>query len=93
MMKLQGQPATMITSVAIPSWCTTLILMAVGHQKTGKRILGHLHKKETREPSTRGLASTVNEVAHQAEVVAAVEVLTHKSPHTAYIMAAKLTTT
>jgi hypothetical protein len=67
--------------------------MVVGHQKTWRRTLGHHHKKEIREPSTRGLANTVSEAAHQAEVVVAVKVLSHISLYNACIMAVKPTIT
>jgi hypothetical protein len=68
-----------------------LILMAVGHQKIGKRILDHL-RKNSREPSARGRASTVNGVAHQAVATASADVHTHTSPHTTCIMVVKPTT-
>jgi hypothetical protein len=92
-MKLQGQRDTMTISEATPNQCIALILMVVGHQNTGKRTLGHLRKKDIREPSTRGLASTVSEVAHQAEVVVVAEILSHISLSTACIMTVKPTTT
>jgi hypothetical protein len=53
--KPQGLLGTMIVNVVTPSRCIVLILMVAGHQKTGKRILGHCCKKEVRKPSTRDL--------------------------------------
>jgi hypothetical protein len=58
-----------------------------------EKNFSHHHKKEIREPSTRGLANTVSEAAHQAEVVVAVKVLSHISLYNACIMAVKPTIT
>jgi hypothetical protein len=64
-MKPQGPLATMIVSVATPSRCIALILMAAGHQRIGRRILAHLRKKETQGPPIWDSLSTIREVAHQ----------------------------
>jgi hypothetical protein len=50
--KLQNQtklqdPVTVITNATTQSMCTTLTLMGVGHQKTGRRTSEGLHRKET----------------------------------------------
>jgi hypothetical protein len=54
----------MIVNVATPSQCTTLIQVVAGHQRIGKRILGHLRKKEIQEPLIKDLLSTIKEAAH-----------------------------
>jgi hypothetical protein len=60
--KLQGL-ATKIINTITPSRCTTSIPMVVGHQRTGKRILDHLRKKGTMQPSIRGPLITASEVS------------------------------
>jgi hypothetical protein len=88
MMKLQGQPATVITSAATPSKCTTSTPMAVGHWRIGRTTLGDLRKKEVSELSSRDQISTVSEVARSAKVVVMAEAHSHTSFRIAYIMAA-----
>jgi hypothetical protein len=51
--------------------------MATGHQRIGKRNLGHLRKNETQEPLIKGLLSTTKEAAHQIVAVATAEAHTH----------------
>jgi hypothetical protein len=63
----------------------------VGHLKTGKRTLNHLHKKGTRQPLTRGSLITVSEVAHRAEAAVVTKARTHLSLRTACFMTAKPT--
>jgi hypothetical protein len=63
----------MIASNITPSQCITSILMAVGHQRIGRRILGHLYRKEIQEASIKDPLSTTKEVAHRIMVVAVAE--------------------
>jgi hypothetical protein len=72
-MKPHGPLATMIASNITPSQCITSILMAVGHQRIGRRILGHLYRKEIQEASIKDPLSTTKEVAHRIMVVAVAE--------------------
>jgi Cu/Zn superoxide dismutase len=67
-MKPQDQHDTMKIGniTTIQSMSTTLILMAMDHQKTGRRIFYHLHKKGKREPSITEEAITTKEGACQA---------------------------
>jgi hypothetical protein len=81
--KPQGPHATMTASVAILSRYTASTQMAVGHQRIGRRILGHLRKKETREPPIQDLPSTIKEAAHQIIVMATTEAHTHSDLRTA----------
>jgi hypothetical protein len=53
----------MKTRAATLSQCTTLILMVADHQRTGKRIMGHPHKKHTQGHLTKDSISTAKEVA------------------------------
>jgi hypothetical protein len=84
-MMLQGL-AIMIINAITPNRCTSSILMVASHQRTGKRILDHLHKKGIRQPSTRGPLNTVREAMRQAEAC------THSGLHIACSMAVKATT-
>jgi hypothetical protein len=63
MMKLQGQLATMIISVATLSKYTASTLTVVGLRKTGKRILARPHKREAKGPSTTDQTNTIREEA------------------------------
>jgi hypothetical protein len=82
----------MITIIATPSKCIALTPMEVGHQRIARRTLDHLHKKEASEHSTRDQISSVNKVAHQAEVAVTVEAHSHTSLCIACIMAMIATT-
>jgi hypothetical protein len=79
----------MATIAATPSRCIALIPMATGHQRIGRRILGHLLKKENREPSINDLHSTASEVAHKTTVVVVAEAHIYSDLHTACIMVAR----
>jgi phosphoenolpyruvate synthase/pyruvate phosphate dikinase len=74
-MKPQGALAIMTTNAAILGQCTTSIHMAANHQRIGRRILDHFHKKETQESPINDLLSTIKEAAQ--EIVAAVAAETH----------------
>jgi hypothetical protein len=63
--------------------------MAVGLQKTGKRILGHPRKKEVTRLLTTDQISTTREVASQVKVVVTAEA--HSSLCTACTMEMILT--
>jgi hypothetical protein len=67
--------------------------MAMGHQRIGKRISGHLCKKETQEPPIIDLLSTIKEAAHQIVVAVAAKAHTHSDIHIASSMVGKLTIT
>jgi hypothetical protein len=75
---------TMKTSEAIPNQYTTLIPMAMGHQKIGRRTLEHLRKKDTREPPTKGSYRTAKDAACQIGVEVVTEALIHLNLRTAY---------
>jgi hypothetical protein len=79
-MKPKGPLTIMTTNTAIPSQCIALTLMVTGPQRTGRRILGHLRKKETQRPLIRDSLSTIREAVHQT--VATVEAHTHSDLHT-----------
>jgi hypothetical protein len=64
--------------------------MAASHHRSGTRILGHLHKKETRGPLIRDSPSTIRGVVHQIMVVVTAEVQTHSDLCTACITRARL---
>jgi hypothetical protein len=70
--KLQDH-ATMTTSEATPNQYTTLILMAVGRRKIGRKFLEHLRKKETQGSLIKDSISTAKEVAQQTMVEVATE--------------------
>jgi hypothetical protein len=91
MTKPQGQPNTITINILTPTMYTSSTPMAVGLQKTGKRILGHLYKKEARGPLITDQISTAKEGACQAEATVAAEAHTHTSLHTACTTVAKLT--
>jgi hypothetical protein len=91
MMKLHGQPATMITSAVTPSKCTTSTPKAVGHRRTRKRTLGHLCKKEIIGPSLKDQISTISEVACQAEAAVTAKAHSHTSLRIACTMVVTLT--
>jgi hypothetical protein len=48
---------TMKASTATLSLCTSSTPMDVDHQRIGRKIMGHLHNKQTRGPLTRDLIS------------------------------------
>jgi hypothetical protein len=79
----------MTTNVTTPSRCIVLILIAAGHQRIGRRILGHLRKKENREPSIKDLPSTTREVAKKTAVMVVAEAHIHSDLRTACIMAVR----
>jgi hypothetical protein len=91
LMKLQDLP-TMKISEATPDQYTTLILMAAGRQKIGRKFLKHLCKKNIRELSTKDLHKAAKEAEHRIATEATVEGLTHSNLYTTCIMAAQLTT-
>jgi hypothetical protein len=62
-MKPQGL-VTIKISEATPNQYTILILMAVGHQKIGRKFLKHLHKKDIREILTKDPHKVAKEVEH-----------------------------
>jgi hypothetical protein len=66
--------------------------MVVGLWKIGKRISGHLHKKETRGPLSTGQTSTIKEGVCQAEAMVEAKAHTHSSLSTACTMAVTPTT-
>jgi hypothetical protein len=72
----------MTTNTTIHSQYTKSILTAAGHQRIGTRILGHLHRKGTREPLIKDLPSTIKEAAHQIVVTVVVKAHTHLELHT-----------
>jgi hypothetical protein len=73
-MKLQD-PITMIINAAILGMCTTSILMVADHQRTGRRILDNLHRKETQRPSIKDPPHTTKE--EEPQIVAAVVAEAH----------------
>jgi hypothetical protein len=81
----------MIASATILSQCIALIPMAASHQRIRRRILGHLHKKETREPSIKDSPSTTKEVAHKIVAAVVAEAHIHFDLRIACIMAARQT--
>jgi hypothetical protein len=85
-MKPKGPLTTMIASTAILSQSIASIQTVAGHQRIGRRILGHLHKKETQEPSIKDLLSTIKEAA-------AAEAHTHSDLCTSYSTVVKPTIT
>jgi hypothetical protein len=94
--KLQSQMkpqdlAIMTVSAATLSGCIALILMIANHQRIGRRTLGHLRNKETREPLIKDSPSKVKEAAHQIAVVAKAH--THLDLHTACSTVVKPTIT
>jgi hypothetical protein len=90
-MKPQGPLGTTITSVATPSRCSTLILMAIGHQRIGRRISGHLRKKETQETLIKDQPSIAREVTHKTVATVVVETHILSKLHTACFMAMRQT--
>jgi hypothetical protein len=79
-------------SEATPNQYTTLILMIVGHQKTGRRTSEHLCKKDIRGPPTKDSHRTAKEAAQQIGAEVTTEALTYSNLHTACSMAVKPTT-
>jgi hypothetical protein len=92
MMKAQSQLATMRISALTPSKYTSSTPMVVSLWKTEKRILGHLHKKEVRGPSSTGQTSTIRDGVCQAKAAVEAETHAHKSFHTVCTMAVTPTT-
>jgi hypothetical protein len=90
-MKPQAPLTTMTTNTASPSRCIALIQMATGHQRIRRRILGHLHKKETREVSIKDPPSIAREVAHRITVMVVAEALIYSDLRAACIMVATQT--
>jgi hypothetical protein len=93
MTKLQDLPITMTTgSTATPSMSTTSIPAAAGLHRIGKRILGHPHKKEVREPLTIEQTSTTKKGGGACQVEAEVTVKAHSTLRIACTMAMTPTT-
>jgi hypothetical protein len=90
-MKLQDLGTTK-NNEATPNQYTTLILMATGNQKFGRRTLEHLHKKDILGPPTKNSCKTAKEAVHQIGVEVMAEALIHSNLNTACTMAMKLTT-
>jgi hypothetical protein len=88
-MKPQDRPATIIASAAILSQYTKLTQTVVGHQRIGRRILGHLHKKETWGSPIKDTLSTIKEVSYQIMVAITVGALTYSYLHTVCFMVAR----
>jgi hypothetical protein len=63
----------MIANTSTLNWCIALILMVAGHQRIGRRSLGHLCKKEIQEASTKDPLSTAREAAHRIVVMVKAE--------------------
>jgi hypothetical protein len=59
----------MTINAAIPELCTILILIVVGHQRTGRRILDHLYRKETQGPPIKDSLHTPREAKPQIMAV------------------------
>jgi hypothetical protein len=91
-MKPQGL-VTMKISEATPNQYTILILMAAGHQKIGRKILKHLHRKDIREILTKDPHKVAKEVEQRNTTEAVAEGLTHSSLRTTCIASAQPTTT
>jgi hypothetical protein len=72
---------------------TTSILVAAGLRRIGKRILGHPHKKEVREPLTIEQTSTTKKGEGACQVEAEVIVKAHSNLRIACTMAMTPTTT
>jgi hypothetical protein len=79
--KLQD-PITMIISAATPSMCIASILMFAGHQRTGRRILDHLRRKETQGPSIKDPPHIAKGVELQIMVAVTTEAHTQRNPRT-----------
>jgi hypothetical protein len=58
-----------------------------------EKTLGHLHKKETQEPSIKDSPSTPEEASYQIMAVAVAETHTHSDLHIAYSMVVSQTIT
>jgi hypothetical protein len=84
---------TMKTSEATPNQYASLISMAAGHQKIGRRTSEHLRKKDTREPPTKDSCRAAKEAARRIGAKVVVEALIHLNLCTACTMAVKPTTT
>jgi hypothetical protein len=65
----------MIISATISDLCTTLILMVAGHQRTRRKFLDYLHKKETQGPSIKDPLHTPKEA--EPQIMAAVMAEAH----------------
>jgi hypothetical protein len=63
----------------------------VGHQKIGRRILGHLYKKGTRGLSIKDSISIAQEAAQQTVSAVIVDALTQSDLHIACAMVPKPT--
>jgi hypothetical protein len=87
MMKPQDQHDTVKAGLSkiIRSRFTTSTTMATDHQRISRRILGHLCKKERREPSTIDQIIIVREGACQIKAEAMAEA--HSSLRTVCIIA------
>jgi hypothetical protein len=91
MTKLQDQRAITIADNKITlKQVNNINFDGYGLQKTGKRILSHLHKKGARGLVTRKQINTTKEVARKAEDEVMVEV--HSNLHTACTMTTTPTT-
>jgi hypothetical protein len=81
----------MTVSASTPSRCISLISMAACHWRIGRKTLGHLCKKETREPLIKDSPSTTKEVSHQIMVAAAAEAHTYSNLRIACSMVVRQT--
>jgi hypothetical protein len=72
-------------SEAVLNQYTTLILMAAGHQKIGRKFSKHLRKKDIRELLTKDPHKVAKEVEHRIIDEATTEDLTHSNLHTACV--------
>jgi hypothetical protein len=75
LMKLQDLGTTKISETTQNQY-STLILIAVGHQKIGRRIPEHLCKKDIQEPPTTDSRRAAKEAACQIRADVTVEALT-----------------
>jgi hypothetical protein len=91
-MKLQD-PITTIINVATPSLFTSSILMVAGHQRTRRRTLDHLRRKEPQGISVKDHPNTAKEAELQIGAAVMAEAHTQSSLRTVCTMATKLTIT
>jgi hypothetical protein len=89
-MKLQDL-VIVITNATTQSMYITSILMGVGHQRTGRKTLEGLHRKETQGFSMKDPTNTTKEAKRRTMAKGAAEAHTQWNLHTACTMAAKPT--
>jgi hypothetical protein len=85
-------PRAMIISAATPSLCIASIPMVTGHYRTGRRILDHIHRKETHGPSIKDSPHTANRAELQIMAAVMAEAHTQQNPRTACTTIVKPTT-